>query len=144
MKKNKYFYNKGFTLVELIVVVMVIAILATIGLTSYRKVIDRAKRSEAMQTLNVMYKAWRSYYDVNLTPPSRDGSDIDVDLPSVQGGASPSTQYWFYYFGNWNLSGETEVVFAASEDVETSLNPDVKVIGMTEEGEFTYTGFDFE
>ena len=43
--------NKGFTLVELIVVIAIIAILATVAVIGYNKFIDRANQSKVNQEL---------------------------------------------------------------------------------------------
>lgn len=51
MKQIKTSYSKGFTLIELMVVVAVVAILATIALPSYRVYVLRADASRAEQEI---------------------------------------------------------------------------------------------
>ncbi len=54
---------RGFTLLELMIVVAVIAILATIALTAYNKQIRKSRRAEAKQALSdliIKQEKWRS------------------------------------------------------------------------------------
>lgn len=55
MKKNK---NKGFTIVELIVVMAIIAILILIAVPAFTKYIDRAKRTSEMGTASTINKSY--------------------------------------------------------------------------------------
>ena len=74
--------NKGFTLLELIIVVIVIGILASIALPRYLKVMEKARSTEAKQILGTVRSAQMRYYashqnytdnfaalDINITTP---------------------------------------------------------------------------
>jgi prepilin-type N-terminal cleavage/methylation domain-containing protein len=52
--------NKGFTLVELIVVITIIAILATVAVIGYNKFIDRANQTKAATELAQIGNALRA------------------------------------------------------------------------------------
>ena len=52
----------GFTILELMVVVAIIGILSTVGLSIFKKQSMRAKRSEAIQTLDAIHTAQTIYY----------------------------------------------------------------------------------
>lgn len=54
--------HTGFTLIEMLVVVLIIGILTSIGLPQYRRAIDRAKVAEALQLMPALFDArerWR-------------------------------------------------------------------------------------
>ena len=53
MKLTKY----GFTLTELMVVVIIIAILAGLGLGSYKKAVERSHFTEGLQAVNAVAEA---------------------------------------------------------------------------------------
>jgi len=65
--------HQGFTLVELMIVVVVVAILATIALPSYQEYVRRSRRAEAQALLNdaaarlERYRAQNGVYTTDVT-----------------------------------------------------------------------------
>jgi prepilin-type N-terminal cleavage/methylation domain-containing protein len=58
--------SKGFTLIELMIVVVIIGILAALAIPRFMRVTTKAKQSEAKQILKqiyVMQRAYRQQYD---------------------------------------------------------------------------------
>lgn len=54
--------NKGFSLVELMVVVAIIGILAAIAVPNYQKFTAKSKQSEAKSNLSAIYSAERAFF----------------------------------------------------------------------------------
>jgi len=82
--------KKGFTLLELVVVILILGILATLGLTQYGRMIERSRGAEARAILGDIRKAATAYYmehrDVGplAANPALVGIGTDLDqIPSV-------------------------------------------------------------
>jgi len=72
--------RKGFTLIELIVVVIVIGILATIAVPQYMRATERAKGGKARHALGVLASAEKMYR-----------ADRDTYMPATAGALNSST-----------------------------------------------------
>ncbi|MDR3432946.1 MAG: type IV pilin protein, partial [Rouxiella aceris] len=59
--------QNGFTLIELVITVAIIAILATIALPSYSKYVNRSKLSEGANALAALQIKMESYYQNTQT-----------------------------------------------------------------------------
>jgi type IV pilus assembly protein PilA len=62
--------EKGFTLIELMIVVAIIGILAAIAIPNFLRFQARAKQSEAKQNLGAIFTAYNTYIADNNTFPS--------------------------------------------------------------------------
>ena len=54
--------GKGFTLIELMIVVAIIAFLAMVSVPSFARFLSKAKRAEAYMNLNAIYAAQKAYW----------------------------------------------------------------------------------
>ena len=122
--KNK----KGFTLLELIVVVLIIGILAGIALPQYRNAVRKARLAEAQITLRTIVDATDRYFLSNESF-SGDLNDLDIEVQSETGNwefyvdecsvgsngiigclviANPKreTDYWIEYYSTNYWGGE--------------------------------------
>lgn len=70
---NKKNNRKGFTIVELVIVIAVIAILATVLIPTFGNMIQKANNSKTLQALKNEYTEYTLSVDVNTT-------DIEDDM----------------------------------------------------------------
>lgn len=79
----KRFSRKGFTLIELMIVVAILGILAVVAVPAFIKYMRRAKTTEAIDELDKIFKGAVLYY---ATPHiSKAGSKIHCQFPADQG-----------------------------------------------------------
>jgi general secretion pathway protein G len=75
--------QEGFTLIELMVVILIIGLLATIVVRNLRGVTDRAKRTKAEADISELKQALDSYYlDNGNYPTSEQGLQALVSAPT--------------------------------------------------------------
>ncbi|WP_424245881.1 prepilin-type N-terminal cleavage/methylation domain-containing protein [Elusimicrobium posterum] len=93
MKKTK----KGFTLIELMVVVIIIGILTAIAVPQYLKSVEKGRAAEAITYVNAFSKALNAYYaendtcdvELRLLP-------VDVAFNTTSGAALVSDRFRYY------------------------------------------------
>lgn len=86
--------KRGFTLLELIVVIIILGILATLGFTQYTKMIEKGRTSEAKMILGQLRTAEEAYkleYG-NYVAYSGASSSLPIDVPT----ACAVTHYFSY------------------------------------------------
>jgi type IV pilus assembly protein PilA len=74
---------KGFTLIELMIVVAIIGILAAVAIPAFMKYIRRSKTVEATMNIRKIYDSSVAYYESEHADPS--GSVINRQFPSTIG-----------------------------------------------------------
>jgi len=92
--------KQGFTLLELIVVIIIVGILATLGFTQYSKVVEKGRTADAKQALGTLRKLQEAYYQeyrvyANVTSAATDV--LGASVPWGIGYACSSTSSFFQY-----------------------------------------------
>ena len=76
--------RKGFTLLELMIVVIIIGILATLALPRFLRAAGRARWAAGASTLGIIRNAQMRYYAAfNAFSDNMNYSGFDIDLPST-------------------------------------------------------------
>jgi prepilin-type N-terminal cleavage/methylation domain-containing protein len=92
--------NRGFTLVELAVVIVIIGVLAAFGVPRFRQAVERSKASEAYNYLSAVRSAQERYASRSGTY-SNDPTYLDITFPApkyFQIGTVTATE------ANWSLT----------------------------------------
>ena len=117
-QKNSRVSEKGFSLVELMIVVAIIGVLAALGLPKFQNFQAKAKQSEAKSNLALVYTLEQSYFGEN---------DTFINLASCgYSGACATNNLGFYPVGklryNYSVAGASASVFTATAAAGTTDN----------------------
>jgi prepilin-type N-terminal cleavage/methylation domain-containing protein len=75
--------KKGFTLIELMIVVAILAILAVVAVPAFIKYMRRAKTTEAIDQLDKIYKSSATYYSTPSVVKGT-GEKLQCQFPTTQ------------------------------------------------------------
>jgi prepilin-type N-terminal cleavage/methylation domain-containing protein len=101
--------KRGFTLLELIVVIIILGILATLGFTQYTKMVEKGRTAEARVVLGALRKAQIAYWQ-EYGVYGGAVSNLIVDAPT----SCASTHYFNYASVNTGISTATRCTGAGS------------------------------
>jgi prepilin-type N-terminal cleavage/methylation domain-containing protein len=124
--------NKGFTLIELMIVVVIIGILAAIAIPKFQSVSKNAKQAEAAPILKQICTLAATYAQENGANAT--GLSGGATTLESSGWADPSAKYfdtWTYTPGTYPAVGSASATKIPADLKNASMNCDTKVITLT-------------
>lgn len=91
MKKNKLRAQSGFTLIELMIVVVIISILAMIAYPSYTKTVAKSHRRAAQACLVNYTQYMERFYTANMRYDKNADETEDNELPEIDCASEQNT-----------------------------------------------------
>ena len=140
--KNKVVCTKGFTLIEILIVVLILGILAAIALPKYQKAVEKSRTVEAILTLKYMHKQG-AICELENSPQECDliktNRDLGIEMPEGMTCNITSdeeiccNQFWCYsnnslsWGDNWaSPSPKTPIAARANNGNPTDDEMDIK------------------
>lgn len=107
--------TSGFTLIELMVVLIVVGILAAMALPRYSASLERSRQSEAISILGSMRGAQLRFAAENSGAYTTTLSDLDIELPDNDGLGTPGDGKFFNYTA---INSGGNIARAARNDIQ--------------------------
>ncbi|MCA9564543.1 MAG: prepilin-type N-terminal cleavage/methylation domain-containing protein [Myxococcales bacterium] len=82
--------KKGFTLIEMMIVVAIIGLLAAIAIPAFSRYVKRSRTSEALMGLRMVYNGAVTYYTVDHTTVN--GAILPTQFPANDGPTPPVSE----------------------------------------------------
>ena len=122
-KKNK---KKGFTLIEILVVVLIIGVLAAIALPSYMRSVERSRAAGPITNLGSIAKAQKSYR-MGTEHYTNDIGNLDISLKDESNGEDATGNTFESEYFTYKVYGDDKAVATAtrkdvSEDKKYELS----------------------
>jgi prepilin-type N-terminal cleavage/methylation domain-containing protein len=140
MKHTLRSNNKGFTLIEVLVVVIIVAVLAAVAFPIYQQYVKSAYASEAQATIGAIMNASQMYYQDMGTYPE----DVEAQLEPryLQINRATKKSWTFVLVGGGGENPPSQITATSTEEMKQGAGNEI--IFDTETGRFSGFGFDNE
>ena len=118
-KKGRNLLEKGFTLVELMIVIVIVAILSAVALPNFLKQSDKAKATEAKTGIAAILKQAQADFIESGNAPKTTAADLRTYY-----GAPPADTQKFNYTGAYNSTDKIYTVTATGLNAATVATAD--------------------
>jgi len=138
MKQNLRTRESGFTLIEVLVVVIIVAILAAVAFPIYQNYVKGAYASDAQSAIGSIWNAAQMYYQDRGEWPDDVEGQLEPKYISLKN--ATKRQWTFTIIGGGD--GVSEITALSTEEMKQGAGKEVRFD--TDRGEFTGYGFDEE
>lgn len=131
--KKSMFYKNGFTLIELVTVMIIIGILTSIALPTYNRLKEKSRRSEAYTTLRAILDAQRRRAEGEKDDYDGSSTFAGLDINVIEG----------KYFTFVNKAGDKKPHSEPGENIAQAIRKDgAYAVWINERAQFAY-GFEY-
>jgi prepilin-type N-terminal cleavage/methylation domain-containing protein len=127
--KKKLFGKEGFTLIELMTVVIIVGVLAAVAVPLYRGQVKKAIASEGAALVGAVRSAQRVYYAENEAYTD-DKDELSLDTFDNK----------YFDWDDVTLSDVTATTFTATATGRTGSDAAGITVSIDQTGDLTYTG----
>jgi len=125
--------QKGFTLIELMIVVVIIGILAALAIPRFMQATGKAKKSEAKSVLKQIYVLERAYFQENDTYVASTGDNVIPSIGWNVPSGTPRYNYTVVAGGTGDIASSFTATATEIADADGDNNPN-ETLTMDESG----------